>query len=69
MALIQVALEVPDDVYVALLNGDLIRRGGVVRDATGQIVVHLKEVAWSTRKLAKPRQEKPPRWQSRTRRC
>jgi len=38
MALIQVALEVPDDVYVALLNGDLIRRGGVVRDATGQIV-------------------------------
>ena len=44
MALIQVALEVPDDVYVALLNGDLIRRGGVVRDATGQIVVHLKEV-------------------------
>lgn len=44
MALIQVALEVPDDVYVALLNGDLIRRGGVVRDAVGQIVVHLKEV-------------------------
>lgn len=44
MALIQVALEVPDDVYVALLNGDLIRRGGVVRDATGQIVVRLKEV-------------------------
>lgn len=44
MALIQVALEVPDDVYVALLNGDLIRRGGVVRDAAGQIVVHLKEV-------------------------
>lgn len=44
MALIQAALEVPDDVYVALLNGDLIRRGGVVRDATGQIVVHLKEV-------------------------
>lgn len=44
MALIQVAFEVPDDVYVALLNGDLIRRGGVVRDAAGQIVVHLKEV-------------------------
>lgn len=44
MALIQVALEVSDDVYVALLNGDLIRRGGVVRDAAGQIVVHLKEV-------------------------
>lgn len=43
MALIQVALEVPDDVYLALLNGDLIRRGGVVRDAAGQIVVHLKE--------------------------
>ena len=44
MALIQVELEVPDDVYMALLNGDLIRRGGVVRDAAGQIVIHLKEV-------------------------
>lgn len=44
MALIQVALEVPDDVYIALLNGDLIRRGGVVRNASGQIVVLLKEV-------------------------
>lgn len=44
MALIQVALEVPDDVYFALLNGDLIRRGGVVRNAAGQIVAHLEEV-------------------------
>ena len=44
MALMQVELEVPDDVYMALLNGDLIRRGGVVRDAAGQIVIHLKEV-------------------------
>ena len=44
MAMIQVALEVPDDVCAALLNGDLIRRGGGVRDAAGQIVVHLKEV-------------------------
>lgn len=44
MALIQVALEVPDDVYIALLNGDLVRRGGVVRDTAGQIVLHLKEV-------------------------
>ena len=44
MALMQVELEVPDDVYMALVNGDLIRRGGVVRDAAGQIVIHLKEV-------------------------
>ena len=44
MALIQVALEVPDDVYIALLNGDLVRRGGVVRDTAGQIVLHLNEV-------------------------
>lgn len=44
MAIIQVALEVPDDIYLALLNEDLVRRGGVVRDAAGQIVAHLKEV-------------------------
>ena len=44
MALMQVELEVPDDVYMALVNGDLIRRGGGVRDAAGQIVIHLKEV-------------------------
>jgi|GEM_PF-961201 len=53
MALIQVALEVPDDVYLALLNGDLIRRGGVVRDAAGQIVVHLKEVGLVDEKAGK----------------
>ena len=44
MALIQVALEVPDDIYIALLDGELTRRGGVVRDAAGQIVAHLKDV-------------------------
>ena len=44
MALIQVAMEVPDDIALLIEAGELIRRGGVVRDASGHIVKHLKEV-------------------------
>lgn len=44
MALIQVAMEVPDDIALLIDAGELIRRGGVVRDASGHIVKHLKEV-------------------------
>ena len=44
MALIQVAMEVPDDIALLIDAGELIRRGGVVRDASGHIVNHLKEV-------------------------
>lgn len=44
MALIQVAMEVPDDIALLIDAGELVRRGGVVRDASGHIVKHLKEV-------------------------
>ena len=43
MAIVQVAYEVPDDVYVGLKTGALKRFGSVVRDRTG-ITMHLKEV-------------------------
>ena len=44
MTVIDVALEVPDELYTGLLTGDLVCRGGVVRDAAGKIVAHLDEV-------------------------
>lgn len=45
MALIQVPLEVPEAIYAGLMSGELIRRGGVVRDHAGKIVTHLREAA------------------------
>lgn len=44
MALIQVAMEVPEEIALGLATGDLVRRGGVVRDTAGHIVKHLNEV-------------------------
>lgn len=37
-------LDVPPEIEAGLITGDLIRRGGVVRDRLGIIVKHLKEV-------------------------
>ena len=41
---IQVNLDIPPEIDAGLVSGDLIRIGGVVRDRTGNIVKHLKEV-------------------------
>lgn len=43
MAIIQVAYEVPDDVYAGLLTGTLKRFGSVVKDQS-RIKMHLKEI-------------------------
>lgn len=43
MVVEQVAFEIPTDVAMGLTSGDLVRYGGVVRDAGGHIVTHLKE--------------------------
>ena len=40
----QIAFEIPLDITVQLIDGEYIRYGGVVRDSTGAIVRHLKEV-------------------------
>lgn len=42
--IIQPAFEVPPDIYKSLLTGDLVRYGGVVRDTSGRLVTHLKEI-------------------------
>jgi hypothetical protein len=45
MAIIQPkAFIIPDEIWNKLLSGDLIQFGGVVRDTSGRIVTHLKEV-------------------------
>jgi hypothetical protein len=38
VAVIQVPLEIPDDIYVRMLAGEYVRVGGVVRDHGGQLV-------------------------------
>jgi hypothetical protein len=38
VAIIQVPLEIPDEIYVRLLAGEYVRLGGVVRDHGGQLV-------------------------------
>jgi hypothetical protein len=43
VAIIQVPLEIPDDVYARLLSGDYVRMGGVVRDHGGQLVKLLND--------------------------
>lgn len=44
MALIQVAYDVPDEIFAGLVTGDLTRFGSVVRDSK-EIIAHLKEVS------------------------
>jgi hypothetical protein len=38
VAVIQVQLEIPDDIYVRVLGDDYVRDGGVVRDHAGRLV-------------------------------
>lgn len=38
MAVIQVPLEIPDEIYTRVLTGEYVRVGGVVRDHGGQLV-------------------------------
>lgn len=42
--IVQPTFHVPPDIEMGLLNGDLIRYGGVVRDAGGRLVAHLQEI-------------------------
>ena len=44
MSLEHVILEIPSDIKVGIDAGELIRCGGVVRNLSGRLVVHLKEV-------------------------
>jgi hypothetical protein len=39
---------IPSEIEAGLLNGDLIRYGGVVRNTAGHIVTHLKEISAPT---------------------
>lgn len=51
---VQVVLDVPPDIAARLASGDLVRVGGVVRDAkTGQIVKHLGEGGLPAKETAK----------------
>lgn len=43
----QVAFEIPDDIFLKLSSGEYIRYGGVVRDAAGKVVTHLKDIPMS----------------------
>jgi hypothetical protein len=45
--IINVPLDVPDDIFAGLETGELTRYGGVVRDAAGTIVKHLKDGLFS----------------------
>lgn len=40
----QVTFEIPPDIAARLLTGELVQHGGVVRQLTGEIYKHLKEV-------------------------
>jgi hypothetical protein len=43
MAVIQVPLEIPDEIYARVLSGDLVHLGGVIRDHGGHLVKLLEE--------------------------
>lgn len=43
MAVIQTALEIPDDIYSRLLTNEYVRLGGVVRDHQGRLVTLLDD--------------------------
>ncbi|MDQ3631438.1 MAG: hypothetical protein M3417_09295 [Actinomycetota bacterium] len=45
MAIIQVPLEIPDDIYARVLTGEYARVGGVVRDHGGQLVKLLDDAS------------------------
>jgi hypothetical protein len=45
VAVIQTALEIPDDIYSRLLTGELVRPGGVVRDHAGRLVTLLDDAS------------------------
>ena len=44
MSVVQIAFEIPSEIQTGLMDGSLIRYGGIVRDTAGHIVTHLKEV-------------------------
>ena len=50
--IIQPTFYIPPDIAAGLLSGEFIRYGGVVRDAAGRLVTHLKEVS-----IPKPSEE------------
>lgn len=52
MAYEQVVFDIPAKIQAGLASGELIRYGGIVRDASGHIVMHLKEVPVSKAKDA-----------------
>lgn len=43
MSVIQVALDLPPEIQKGLLEGTLVRCGGVIRNASGKIVKHLQD--------------------------
>lgn len=44
MAIKQVAFDIPLEIQEKLLSGEFIRYGGIVRDKSGRIIAHLKEI-------------------------
>lgn len=47
MPVIQVPMDISEKAIQGILTGNMIRTGGVVRDSTGQIVEHLRDVSES----------------------
>lgn len=47
MPVIQVPMDMSEKAIQGILTGNMIRTGGVVRDSTGQIVEHLRDVSES----------------------
>jgi hypothetical protein len=45
VAIIQVPLEIPDDIFARVLTGDYVRLGGVVRDHGGQLIKLLDDAS------------------------
>lgn len=43
--IVEISFDIPPKIAAGLLNGDLTRYGGVVRDRAGHIVAHLKEIS------------------------
>jgi hypothetical protein len=45
MAVLQIPLDVPDDVFARLLTGEYVRTGGVIRDLAGRLVKLLDDAS------------------------
>jgi hypothetical protein len=45
MAVLQTALDIPDDVFAGLVTGEYVRDGGVVRDLAGRLVKLLDDAS------------------------